>query len=84
MIDFQKFHELVKHSRYFFSSYQSFVATFFYSEYLKMFVEKVQNILREKHILIIGIPTSLILFDSKNLQTLTNLDAKIDIQGELV
>jgi len=87
---FQNFHEFVKNSyvngqpRQVSAPHQSFIATFSYPEYLEMSVEKVQSVLREKHILLTGIPTPSISFDSKGLQTLTNLDAKIDIQGELV
>ena len=87
---FQNFYDFVKQSyingrpRQVDSPDQSFIATFSYTQYLEMSVAKVQSILRDKHILITGMPTQSIFFDSKGLQTLTNLDARIDIQGMLV
>ena len=87
---FQNFYDYVKQSyingrpRQVASPDQSFIATFSHTQYLEMSVAKVQSILRDKHILITGMPTQSISFDSKGLQTLTNLDVRIDIQGRLV
>jgi hypothetical protein len=50
-------------------------------EYATMAPQQLQKLLREKHILVTGCPTSGISFDSKGLRTLASLDVPIDIQG---
>jgi hypothetical protein len=87
---FRNFYHYVQHfyidgqPRHIVSPDRSFIAILSLAEYREMSVQTVQNILRDKHILITGMPVQSISFDSKGLQTLTNLDARIDIQGESV
>lgn len=46
-----------------------------------MTAQKVQSIMRTKHIVVTDMPSKNVRFNSEGLQTLTNLDAKISIQG---
>lgn len=46
-----------------------------------MSVLEVQEILRNKHIVVTNCPTQSLSFDAKGLRTLANLEVPIDIQG---
>jgi len=52
-----------------------------HEQYAAMNPQQIQSLLRQKHILVTGCPTSGISFDIKGLRTLAPLDVPIDIQG---
>jgi hypothetical protein len=53
-----------------------------HEEYAAMSAQQVQTLLREKHILITGEPTTPIAFDGPGLRTLAPLSSTVDIQGQ--
>lgn len=52
-----------------------------HSEYKEMNVDAIQSLLRTKHLVISQSPHRKIEFTPRGLRTLTNLNAKIPIQG---
>jgi hypothetical protein len=67
-------------------NYQSAIEVVPYTEYQKLSVSETQAKLQLRHLVITGVPTEQadmpIRFDEAGLQELTNLDSKIQIQGE--
>ena len=53
-----------------------------YDRYKEMSAAEIQGCLRERHMVITGMPTEPVEFDEFGLQELTNLDTKIHIHGE--
>jgi hypothetical protein len=46
--------------------------------------QEIQDLLRQKHIIVTGIPSHPMKFDEDGLETLKALDATIDIQGNIL
>lgn len=51
------------------------------SEYKEKSVEQIQDIFRQKHIIVTDMRTTPLQFDEEGLMTLTNLSTIADIQG---
>jgi hypothetical protein len=60
----------------------SFIDVVPHANYEAMSVKDVQTLLRRKHIVVPDIPIKPLTFDEEGLQELTNMDAKVHVQGE--
>lgn len=67
--------------RYLSDESSSHIKLISHAEYMNMSVKDVQDLLRQKHILLTDTPLCPLNFDEKGLQVLTNLDAMIEFQG---
>ena len=53
-----------------------------YDQYKTMSTSEVQERLRQRHLVITGMPMDPVDFDEHGLQELTNLESKVPFQGE--
>jgi hypothetical protein len=53
-----------------------------YDQYKTMSTSEVQERLRQRHLVITGMPMDPVDFDERGLQELTNLESKVPFQGE--
>lgn len=89
---FQTFHDLVRRSYtadglppHIGNPAESCLAILSHAEYEQMTAQEVQTLFRDKHLVITGVPQANppIRFNAAGLRNLTNLDAKINMQGRL-